>query len=81
MKPGRVISAIFAVCFTLMWVNNPFAQTAAQLESSLGNPAMQYRMGVRYWWWGSNIDRTEIAWQLQQMKDLDRSGTAADAEC
>jgi len=69
MKPGRVISAIFVVCFTLMWVKDPCAQTAAQLESGFGNPPVDYRIGVRYWWWGSQVDSAELAWQLQQMKD------------
>lgn len=69
MKPGRLISAVFIVCFIMMGIESPSAQTAAQLESGFGNPSADYRLGVRYWWWGSQVDSAELAWQLQQMKD------------
>ena len=29
---------------------------------------------VRYWWWGSNITRSELTWELQQMKSQDIMG-------
>ena len=51
-----------------------FAQTASQLESSFGNPSSDYRLMVRYWWWGSNVTRSELTWELQQMKSQDILG-------
>ena len=66
MNKIRII--IFPLLIAFL-IGSVLAQTAAQLEGGFGNPSMQYRMGVRYWWWGSNITRTELAWELQQMKD------------
>ena len=71
MKRGRVIPAIFVACFTMMCMKDSFAQTVAQLQSSFGNPSSDYRLMVRYWWWGSNVVRSELTWELQQMKSQD----------
>ncbi len=58
--------------FVMMGMNEASAQTdtthAANLQANFGNPPAQYRMGIRYWWWGDNVTRAELAWQLSQMK-------------
>ena len=61
-------------CLIALLTGSVFAQTAAQLESSFGNPSADYRLMVRYWWWGSNVTRSELTWELQQMKSQDILG-------
>ena len=71
MKKNLFALVIWLVSF---FIGSVFAQTAAQLESSFGNPSADYRLMVRYWWWGSNITRSELTWELQQMKSQDIMG-------
>ncbi|MBN1309269.1 MAG: hypothetical protein JXA18_15200 [Chitinispirillaceae bacterium] len=71
MKIGntRITAAFFLLGFNLLWTGDSFSQPADEVQSGFSNPSSQYRMGVRYWWWGSQVTRSELAWQLQQMKD------------
>ncbi len=71
MKKNLFALVIWLVSF---FVGSVFAQTAVQLESSFGNPSTDYRLMVRYWWWGSNVTRSELTWELQQMKSQDIMG-------
>lgn len=64
----RITAAFFLGVFILL-TGNSFSQPADEVQSGFGDPAAQYRLGVRYWWWGSQVTRSELAWQLQQMKD------------
>ena len=63
-----------AICIVALFMGSVHAQTAAQLESSFGNPSAEYSLMVRYWWWGSNVTRSELTWELQQMKSQDILG-------
>jgi hypothetical protein len=65
---SRGLAVVFAVCLSFFCTENVYCQTAAQIQTNFGNPSTDYRLMVRYWWWGSNVTRSEIAWQLQQMK-------------
>ncbi len=64
------ISVLFGLTalFVMAGLQDVPAQTAASLQASFGNPPSQYRMGIRYWWWGDNVTRAELGWELGQMK-------------
>jgi hypothetical protein len=63
-----------AASLVAFFMGSVFAQTASQLEGNFGNPPADYRLMVRYWWWGSNVTRSELTWELQQMKSQDILG-------
>ena len=68
-KRNPITIAVFLWSLSLLWIGDSFSQTADEVQSGFENPPSQYRMGVRYWWWGSQVTRSELTWQLQQMKD------------
>ena len=60
--------SIILTCLAVLCLGSVHAQTAASLESNFGNPSADYRLMVRYWWWGNSVTRGELSWELQQMK-------------
>jgi len=62
------IASILSVTVSSAEEAPDFQVTAKVLESRFMRPPADCGIGMRYWWWGSRVDRKELREQLRLMK-------------